>query len=109
MAPPVRGIQSPKGWVNLRDHTRVILSDFGVVIDIPEADPRPYVTLDAALLMHDRHMQTSRSAPAPACTRPTGRSSSPSQCAFSRCSMAPNLFSFTFRITTCCSPHRRGV
>jgi len=52
------------------DHTRVILSDFGVVIDIPEADPRPYVTLDAALLMHDRHMQTSRSAPVYKTDRP---------------------------------------
>lgn len=61
---PIRGIRSPNGWVDLHTHKRDILSDFvRRLIDIPEADPRPYATLDAALLLDNAYVQASRRAP----------------------------------------------
>eukprot|EP00962_Isochrysis_galbana_P002497 scaffold669_cov152-Isochrysis_galbana.AAC.5 len=52
---PVRATESPQGFIDIQTDKRVILSDFGVVIDIPEVDPRPYTTLDAALLVDQKY------------------------------------------------------
>lgn len=64
MAPAaMRPCDSPNGWTDLATCKRHILSDLGSVIDIPEGDPRPFITLDAALLQQDSYLLASRSAP----------------------------------------------